>query len=109
MRFSPYLWLAAWLLSHPVAFATSGGIPTTAGGTLSEGRDAYEQFVPTPAEPPDGIWRPGDRVRFIRRGTDGQHEFTRETVYERQADPRWGVSENRVTKVPCKGKCPESR
>jgi hypothetical protein len=82
-------------------------MPTTAVVVESEVRDVYERIVPTPVEPPDGVWQSGDRVRFTRRGTDGESVYTRLTTYERTPGGRWAISENRVTRVRCDGKCPE--
>lgn len=72
-----------------------------------EGRDYYEDIVPTPGQPPASpSWQPGDRVTYIRRGTDGQYTYTRETTYERQGNGSWGMPDNIVKKKRCEGTCP---
>lgn len=108
MRFNPVLTLIGLLFFGSAAYASSDATSATAAVVESEVRDVYERIVPTPVEPPDGVWQPGDRVRLIRRGTDGVHVLTRETVYVRGSAERWGMSKNRVTRVRCEGHCLKS-
>ncbi len=69
-------------------------------------RDYYEDIVPTPGEPPvSSAWQPGDRVNFVRHATDGTHNYTRETTYERQANGSWGMAQNVVMRKLCVGPC----
>lgn len=69
-------------------------------------RDYYEDIVPTPGQPPaSSAWQPGDQVTFVRRGTDGSYEYTRETQYERQANGGWGMQRNEVKRKLCEGPC----
>jgi hypothetical protein len=70
--------------------------------------DPYERIVPTPVQPPEGSWQPGDRVEFRRSRADTVFVYTRETTYERTSKGLWAISANRVTRVACDGPCPKA-
>lgn len=77
------------------------------GFVASDGRDHYENIVPTPGSPPpSSSWQPGDIVTYTRRATDGGYTYTRETTYERLSNGDWGIRDNFVKRKRCEGPCP---
>ncbi len=96
--------LLASLLWGAVAQAASDTVTLAAPGES----DVYELIVPTPVQPPDGSWQPGDRVKFRRSHADAEYVYTRETTYERTSKGLWAITENRVTRVACDGPCPKA-
>lgn len=85
------------------AFVSRYGDPGLANPAV---RDYLEDIIPTPGQPPASpAWQPGDQVTFVRRGTDGSHEYTRETTFEHQVNGSWGMSRNDVKRKRCEGPC----